>query len=104
VKYKALRFLIGRNVLVDYYVYRESIELSSFIGLTVLEDVFEGGLEGMDGEHYLGRLFGEAASLVGSSSDPILIKKVGRCCYVRSSVQVAKHCWKLYEGATGMDA
>jgi hypothetical protein len=25
---KALRFLNGRNVLVDYYLYRESIELS----------------------------------------------------------------------------
>jgi hypothetical protein len=25
---KALRFLIGRNVLVDYYLYRESLELS----------------------------------------------------------------------------
>jgi hypothetical protein len=28
--YKALRFLIGRNVLVDYYVYRESIEFPLF--------------------------------------------------------------------------
>jgi hypothetical protein len=27
---KALRFLIGRNVLTDYYVYRECIELSPF--------------------------------------------------------------------------
>jgi hypothetical protein len=33
-------------VLVDYYIYRESIEVSFFFG-AVLEDVFEGGLEGM---------------------------------------------------------
>jgi hypothetical protein len=25
---KALRFLIGRNVLIDYYIYRECIEVS----------------------------------------------------------------------------
>jgi hypothetical protein len=35
-------------MLVDYYIYREIIEVSFFSGL-VLEDVFEGGLEGMDG-------------------------------------------------------
>jgi hypothetical protein len=29
---KALRFLIGRNVLIDYYIYRECIELPSFSG------------------------------------------------------------------------
>jgi hypothetical protein len=50
---KALRFLIGRNVLIDYYIYRESIEVSFFSDL-VLEDVFEGGLEGMDGGIDLG--------------------------------------------------
>jgi hypothetical protein len=41
---KALRFLIGRNVLIDYYIYRECIEASHFVDA---EDVFEGGLEGM---------------------------------------------------------
>jgi hypothetical protein len=36
---KALRFLNGRNVLADYYVYRESIELSLIFGERVLEMV-----------------------------------------------------------------
>jgi hypothetical protein len=36
-------------VLIDYYIYRESVEVSFFIGDIPLEDVFVGGLEGMDG-------------------------------------------------------
>jgi hypothetical protein len=35
-------------VLIDYYIYRECIE-APFIFGTVVEDVFEGGLEGMVG-------------------------------------------------------
>jgi hypothetical protein len=33
---EALRFLIGRNVLIDYYVYRESIEVSLILKDLVL--------------------------------------------------------------------
>jgi hypothetical protein len=38
---KALHFLYGRNVLIDYYVYRV-LKFPSFRD-AVLEDVFEGG-------------------------------------------------------------
>jgi hypothetical protein len=41
-------------VLIDYYIYRE-IKFPLFSD-AVLEDVFEGGLEGMDGALSLGWL------------------------------------------------
>jgi hypothetical protein len=61
-----------------------------FFGLTVLEDVFEGGLEGMDGEIGLGSCLEKLQAWLAAAVILILIKKVGRCCYVRSSVQVCK--------------
>jgi hypothetical protein len=36
-------------VLIDYYLYRESIEASFYFTGIPFEDVFVGGLEGMDG-------------------------------------------------------
>jgi hypothetical protein len=60
-------------VLVNYYVYRE-FEVTFSFGL-VLEDVFEGGLEGMGEGHDLGGLF-ELLSLVGSSSDSTISREV----------------------------
>jgi hypothetical protein len=50
---KALRFLNGRNVLIDYY--REIVTF--LIYGEVLEMVFEGGLEGMGGALISVRLF-----------------------------------------------
>jgi hypothetical protein len=71
---RALRFLIGRNVLIDYYIYRRCIEVSLYFTDAVLEDVFEGGLEGM-GEGIDLRAALKLQSLVGSSSGSILIAR-----------------------------
>jgi hypothetical protein len=42
---EGFEFLIGRNVLIDYYIYRECIEASYIFWDAVLE-VFEGGPRG----------------------------------------------------------
>jgi hypothetical protein len=61
IQLKTLRFLIGRNVLVDYCLPR-GLKFPLLSDL-VLEDVFEGGLEGMDGALISVRLFGGATEL-----------------------------------------
>jgi hypothetical protein len=64
---KALRFFHG-NVLIDYYIYRECIEVSSFLR-TYRGGVFEGGLEGVGEGIDLDTGCFEKQCLVGSSSE-----------------------------------
>jgi hypothetical protein len=76
------------NVLIDYYVYRE-YEISLFGRVAVLEDVFEGGLEGMGDGIDLGiGLLLRAPKLGGSSNFRSLsLEGSWRYCYARSSLQ-----------------
>jgi hypothetical protein len=58
-------------VLTDYYLYRESIEVSLFFW-TSTEDVFEGGLEGMDGALISYWLFEKHKAWSSSRLDPYI--------------------------------
>jgi hypothetical protein len=63
-------------VLIDYYLYRESIELSLYLGRST-EDVFEGGLEGMgEGRSLSGCLRSSKAWLAAAAAnlDPYRLK------------------------------
>jgi hypothetical protein len=62
-------------VLIDYYIYRECINFPHFQD-AVLEDVFEGGLEGMDGALISVLAALKLQSLVVSSSDDPYRSKV----------------------------
>jgi hypothetical protein len=76
-----LRFLDGRNVLVDYYVYREYVNFLYFAAQYL--SVFEGGLEGMgEGIDLSGVVF-EASKFGQQWCCYLMVAK--RCCYVRSS-------------------
>jgi hypothetical protein len=58
-------------VLTDYYVYRECIEAAFFFQGIPLEDVFEGGLEGMGALVSVLLLRSFKVCCSSSESDPI---------------------------------
>jgi hypothetical protein len=57
------------NVLIDYYIYHECIEVSFFFTGHTAEAVFEGGLEGVGEGIDLDTGCYELQCLVGSSSE-----------------------------------
>jgi hypothetical protein len=63
---KALRFLMeGRNVLIDYYMSTSTAEI--FLIFYAVLEVFEGGLEGMDGGIGLGGCFEKLRSWLAAA-------------------------------------